>query len=71
MKNETRGRKPIGDKPADSLIRIRLERARKGRYVRAARQARSESHPQGKTLSQWVLEACDAQLAGGRAVTDR
>lgn len=62
MKNETRGRKPIGDKPADSLIRIRLERARKGRYVRAARQARSESHPQGKTLSQWVLEACDAAL---------
>jgi len=62
MTPETRGRKPIGDKPADSLIRIRLERARKGRYVRAARQARSEDHPQGLSLSQWVLGACDAAL---------
>jgi len=62
MTAETRGRNPIGDKPADSMIRIRLERARKGRYVRAARQARSVEHPQGKSLSQWVLEACDAAL---------
>jgi len=62
MTPETRGRKPIGDKPADSLIRIRLERARKGRYVRAARQAKSEDYPQGQSLSQWVLEACDAEL---------
>lgn len=62
MTPETRGRKPIGDKPADSMIRIRLERARKRRYVRAAMQARSESHPQGLSLSQWVLEACDAAL---------
>lgn len=62
MKNETRGRKPIGDKPADSIIKIRLERARKGRYVRAARQARSEDYPHGMSLSQWVLEACDAEL---------
>lgn len=59
---ETRGRKPIGEKPADALIRIRLERARKGRYVRAARQARSEDHPQGLSLSQWVLRACDSAL---------
>lgn len=62
MSEETRGRNPIGDKPADSLIRIRVERARKGRYVRAARKARSESHPQGLSLSQWVLEACDTAL---------
>ena len=62
MSEETRGRNPIGDKPADSIIKIRVERARKGRYVRAARKARSEGYPQGLSLSQWVLGACDAAL---------
>jgi len=62
MSEETRGRNPIGDKPADSLIRIRVERARKGRYVRAARQAKSKSQPHGLSLSQWVLGACDSAL---------
>lgn len=65
MKTETRGRPPVGDSPADGLIHVRVERRRKGLYVRAARQARTAEHPQGQTLSQWVLDACDAALAGG------
>ena len=71
MKTETRGRNPIGDAPADGIIQIRVERRRKGLYVRAARQAKTEEHPQGQTLSQWVLDACDAQLAGGRTLPGR
>lgn len=71
MKEETRGRNPIGNAPADGLIRIRVERRRKGIYVRAARQSRTAEHPRGQTLSQWVLDACDAALSGGGADPSR
>lgn len=46
-----------GDEPATSWIQIRVTPSKKAQYVKAAK---------GKSLSEWVLSACDKKLGSSK-----
>ena len=56
---------------ADAVVMIRMTTHAKNEYTRVARAVRTLRHPRGSSLSAWIIDACDAQLAGCKAVPGR